>query len=66
MKFSKVVVAVLVSTFLFVSCTDDNEENEAPLGNYDNGLLILNQGGYGKGNASISYLSDDFVKQQNN
>jgi YVTN family beta-propeller protein len=66
MKFSKLVVAALVSTFLFVSCTDDNDKNEAPLGNYDNGMLILNQGGFGKGNASVSYLSDDFVTQQNN
>ena len=66
MKFSKLVVAALVSTVFFVSCTDDNDKVEAPLGNYDNGLLILNQGGFGKGNASVSFLSDDFVTQQNN
>ena len=66
MKFSKLVVTALVSTFFFVSCTDDNDTIDVPLGNYDNGLLILNQGGFGKGNASVSYLSDDFVTQQNN
>lgn len=66
MKFSKLVLVALVSSVFFVSCTDDNDNNETPLGNYDNGALILNQGGFGKGNASVSYLSEDFVTQQNN
>lgn len=66
MKFSKLVLVALVSSVFFVSCTDDDNNNEAPLGSYDNGALILNQGGFGKGNASVSYLSDDFVTQQNN
>lgn len=65
MKFSNLVVAALVSTIFFVSCTQE-EINEVPLGNYDDGVLILNQGGFFKGNASVSYLSDDFVTQQNN
>lgn len=66
MKFSKLVLVALVSSVFFVSCTDDDNNNETPLGSYDNGALILNQGGFGKGNASVSYLSDDFVTQQNN
>lgn len=66
MKFSKLVVVALVSSVFFVSCSDNDDNNEIPLGNYDNGALILNQGGFGKGNASVSYLSDDFVTQQNN
>lgn len=67
MKFSKLVLVALVSAVFFVSCSDDNDNNnEIPLGTYDNGALILNQGGFGKGNASVSYLSDDFVTQQNN
>lgn len=66
MKFSKLVLVALVSSVFFVSCTDDDNNNEAPLGSYDKGALILNQGGFGKGNASVSYLSDDFVTQQNN
>ncbi|WP_281337262.1 YncE family protein [Flavobacterium eburneipallidum] len=66
MKFSRLLVVALISSIFFVSCTDDNDDNGIPLGSYDNGVLILNQGGYGKGNASVSYLSDDFVTQQNN
>lgn len=66
MKFSKLVLVALVSSVFFVSCSDDNNNVEVPLGKYDNGVLILNQGGFGKGNATVSYLSDDFVTQQNN
>ncbi|MES2574931.1 MAG: DUF5074 domain-containing protein [Bacteroidota bacterium] len=66
MKFSKLVLVALVSSVFFVSCTDDENNNEEPLGSYDNGALILNQGGFGKGNASVSYLSSDLVTQQNN
>lgn len=66
MKFSKLVLIALVSSVFFVSCTNDNDDKDVPLGNYDNGALILNQGGFGKGNASVSYLSDDFITQQNN
>lgn len=66
MKFSKLVLVALVSSVFFISCTDDDNNIEAPLGSYDKGALILNQGGFGKGNASVSYLSEDFVTQQNN
>jgi hypothetical protein len=67
MKFSKLVLVALLSSVFFVSCTD-NEDNtvEIPLGNYDNGTLILSQGGFGKGNASVSYLSENFTTLQNN
>jgi hypothetical protein len=29
-------------------------------------VLVLNQGGFGNGNASLSYVSNDFVTFQNN
>ena len=66
MKISKLFLAALISSIFFVSCSSDENDGGMPLGTYDNGVLILNQGGFGAGNASISYLSDDFVTQQNN
>lgn len=66
MKFSKLVLVALVSSVFFVSCSDDNDNIEMPLGSYDNGVLILNQGGFLKGDASVSYLAEDFLTQQNN
>ena len=66
MKFSKLVLVALFSSIFFSSCSDDAANNDVLLGNYDNGALILNQGGFGQGNASVSYLSNDFGTQQNN
>jgi len=70
MNFKKVILlAALSSIVFFTSCTNDDGEipiAEAPLGAYDNGTLVLNQGGFGNGNASISYISDNFSVFQNN
>ncbi|PKB17693.1 YncE family protein [Flavobacterium sp. 5] len=66
MNFSKLVLITLASALFFVSCTDDDNNNlEAPLGSYDNGFLILNQGGFGHNDASVSYISSDFATAQN-
>ena len=68
MNFKNLSFAVISSLFLFTSCTseDDFPPLAIPLGAYDNGVLILNQGGFGNGNASVSYLSDDLNTFQNN
>ncbi|TDD97355.1 YncE family protein [Flavobacterium cellulosilyticum] len=66
MKFSKLVLVAFVSSVFLFSCSDNNDNNDMPLGSYDNGTLILNQGGFLKGNASVSYLSEDVLTQQNN
>ncbi|PWA05358.1 YncE family protein [Flavobacterium psychrotolerans] len=67
MNFKKVILLALLSPIFLVSCTKDEDPIiETPLGAYDNGILILNQGGFNKGNASISYLSNDFSTLQNN
>ena len=52
----------------FTSCSDDDNGtvDNLPLGAYDNGVLILNQGNFGQDNSSISYLSNDFTTFQNN
>lgn len=65
-KFSKLFLVALTGSIFFASCSSDDDNNEAPLGSYDKGVLILNQGGFGHGDASVSYLSDDFATQQNN
>lgn len=64
MNFSKLVLVTLASALFFVSCTNDDNE-DVPLGSYDNGFLILNQGGFGHNDASVSYVSSDFAIAQN-
>lgn len=60
MTFKKISILLLLSGLFFTSCSDDDNESDLPLGAYDNGLLILNQGNFGGGNSSISYWSSDF------
>lgn len=58
MKFSKLFLVALTSSVFFVSCSsDDNNSPEIPLGVYDNGILILNEGNASSG--SISFITDD-------
>lgn len=52
------IVSILSGLFLTACVNDDNIST--PLGAYDNGVLILNQGNFGGGNSSISYWSNDF------
>lgn len=62
MIFKRVFVIAALAVF-FASCSNDDEQglvDDLPLGAYDNGVLILNQGNFGQDNASISYLSNDF------
>lgn len=65
MNFKKLFFAAISASFFITSCTDD-DAIETHLGDYDNGAIILNQGGFGSGNASLSYLSNDLNTFQNN
>jgi hypothetical protein len=67
MIFKRVFMIAAVAVF-FASCSKEDIETvtELPLGAYDNGVLILNQGNFGQDNSSISYLSNDFATFQNN
>lgn len=53
----------LMSSILFVSCSDDdgivNVDPETPLGNYDNGVLIVNEGNGAAG--TVSFVSNDMT-----
>lgn len=67
MNFKKLSLLALAAGLFFTSCSDDDDAIiDLPLGDYENGVLILNQGNFGGGNSSISYWSDDFGVFQNN
>lgn len=55
----------MAGSLLFVSCNNDDDSSNAPQGAYDNGVLILNQGGFGAGNASVSFLNESSVLENN-
>lgn len=64
MKLKNVLLAAFALPLLLVSCSDDDSA-DVPSGAYDNGVLILNQGNFLSGNASISFQSGDFGVENN-
>lgn len=60
MNFKKLMLVALISSLLLSSCSDSDSPIQTPLGAYDDGILILNQGNFGQNNSSISFLSNDF------
>ena len=59
MNFTRLFIAFSILQ-LSVSCTSDDSDN-IPLGSYDNGVLVLNEGGIGE----ITYASNDLETIQN-
>lgn len=53
----------LSTAFLFVSCSNDDDnitnDDDLPLGDYENGVFVLNEGGFGASNASVSFIDAD-------
>lgn len=64
MKYIQVATIAIASSFLFSCSNDDAETTNNPLGAYDNGILILNEGNFGVDNGTISFLSNDFTTFQ--
>lgn len=60
MKITKLLFMAFASAMLFVSCSNDaSDSSDIPLGIYDKGVLIVNEGNGAAG--SISYLNNDFA-----
>lgn len=68
MKNLKLTIYAILAIGTFASCTseDDAPVVEAPLGAYQNGILIVNEGNFGQDNSSISFLSGDLETFQVN
>ena len=67
MNIKKHLVVLLSLMVLSFSCSNDDDHIEAePQGKYENGILVTNQGNFGTGNGSISFISDDFSYAENN
>ena len=66
MKFKNVFLGIFASALLLASCSNDDAiEKDVPLGAYDNGILVLNEGNFGTPNASVSYIANDFTAVNN-
>lgn len=67
MNLRKAVFAAAVGFLFLASCSDEiGLSNQSSLGEYDNGVIVLNQGNFGQDNANVSFISNNFEKFDNN
>ncbi|WP_196892936.1 DUF5074 domain-containing protein [Aureivirga marina] len=67
MNFKKISVALLASVSLFfASCSNDDDSSSAPLGDYDNGLFVVNEGSFGNTSGTISFIPYDLSEVKKN
>tara|TARA_R110002126_G_scaffold224174_3_gene369124 strand:+ start:10897 stop:11955 length:1059 start_codon:yes stop_codon:yes gene_type:complete len=60
MNFKKALFLVAISGFLFTACDNDNEPT-LPKGDYDNGILVANEGAFSGGTGTVDFISDDYM-----
>jgi len=67
MNTKKIILGLFAAILTFTSCSDDEGVNFQPvaLGAYENGILVVNQGVYGNGDGSISFVSNDLSTKNN-
>ena len=66
MYSKKPALLFLSIALMFASCSnDDDSTTSEPLGDYENGILISHEGNFGQGNASVSFVSYDFMTVEN-
>src|SRR5690606_7777961 len=60
--FYKLFCFTMLLCFFAISCASDddgNSEETPPVGDYRSGTFILNEGGFGSSNASVSFLNEN-------
>ena len=73
MNTKKIILGLFVAALGFTSCSDDEGVNfqpvisdeVTPLGAYENGIIVSNEGNFGQGNASTTYISNDYTTVNN-
>lgn len=62
MNTLKKLIYLVISIFILSSCSgdDDSVNPVLPLGDYESGILISNEGPFGVGTGTISFISEDF------
>lgn len=60
MKINKLLFLAIAGIFSLASCSNDTESNSyTPKGDYDSGILVLNEGRYDQNEAEVNYVSFD-------
>src|SRR5690554_319646 len=65
MKNYSIILSILA--FLFTSCSSDDDNQPAPIpSDYEKGILITNEGPFGNGSGTITYVSENFATVEQN
>lgn len=67
MKINKLVLSTLTLAIIFTSCSkdDDNITPIVPLGDYENGIFISEEGNFSNGNGAVTFVSNDLNTIEN-
>ena len=65
MKKSNVLYVFALMAIFLGSCSDDNEGPSEPLGDYENGYFVTNEGPFQNGSGTITFIGDDGTVAQN-
>jgi len=60
MNLLKRISYVLIATLILASCSSD-DDNIMPLGDYEFGFFVTNEGPFGTGTGTVSFISNDFT-----
>lgn len=68
MKISKLLFTAMAASFFITSCSNDDDVTTPPVetGDYENGIFVINEGNFGSGNASISFIDTNLENVTNN
>lgn len=66
MKTSKIFTTAIALTMLFnISCRNDDPVTPDPKGAYENGIIIVNEGGFTKPTSSADFLNNNWDLEKN-
>lgn len=60
MNLLKRITYVLIATLILASCSSD-DDNVEPLGDYEFGFFVTNEGPFGTGTGTVTFISNDFT-----
>ena len=61
MNLLKTITYLVTFSFLVASCSQDDEGIPLPLGAYEYGFLVTNEGPFQNGSGTVSFVSDDYL-----
>ena len=65
MKLLKNSIYLFLTALIVVSCSKDDDDIILPLGDYENGFFITNEGPFQNGSGTVSFVSDDYEVVEN-